>query len=158
MSHRVPGDIDEVNALKTRCDKWIPPTDCPDPHIPASLLKLWYRELYEPLIPSDFYEECVNNYANEEAALNIVQRLPHMNRLVLSYLVRFLQVRAGRVERNKRGEKFGLWRMKLTLMLAALNKILDNTIQCHKLTVNHEARAGFSGIGTSLNICLSVGQ
>ena len=28
-----------------------------DPHVPASLLKLWYRELLEPLIPSHFYEQ-----------------------------------------------------------------------------------------------------
>jgi hypothetical protein len=89
---RVPGDIDEVNALKVRCDEWIPPSSCPDPHIPASLLKLWYRELYEPLIPSEFYQECVNSYQDAEQAINIVHRLPHINRLVLSYLIRFLQV------------------------------------------------------------------
>ena len=28
-----------------------------DPHVPASLLKLWYRELLEPLIPSHFYDQ-----------------------------------------------------------------------------------------------------
>ncbi|KAK2154868.1 hypothetical protein LSH36_255g02019 [Paralvinella palmiformis] len=89
---RVPGDIDEVNALKVRCDQWIPPTDCPDPHIPASLLKLWYRELYEPLIPPDIYDQCINNCEDEQMVINIVQNLPHINRLVLSYLIRFLQV------------------------------------------------------------------
>lgn len=89
---RVPGDIDEVNALKLRCDQWILPSDCPDPHIPASLLKLWYRELYEPLIPAQFYETCVENYANADAAIAIVNQLPDINRLVLCYLIRFLQV------------------------------------------------------------------
>ncbi|GFS04573.1 rho GTPase-activating protein 39 [Elysia marginata] len=89
---RVPGDIDEVNALKLRCDQWIPPSDCPDPHIPASLLKLWYRELYEPLIPAQFYQTCVDNYSNADAAISVVNRLPDINRLVLCYLVRFLQV------------------------------------------------------------------
>ena len=91
--YRVPGDIDEVNALKVRCDQWVPPTDCPDPHIPASLLKLWYRELHEPLIPSEFYHQCVNNFADQDAAINIVHQLPYINRMVLSYLIRFLQVR-----------------------------------------------------------------
>ncbi|XP_055899346.1 uncharacterized protein LOC106079292 isoform X3 [Biomphalaria glabrata] len=89
---RVPGDIDEVNALKIRCDQWILPSDCPDPHIPASLLKLWYRELYEPLIPSQFYESCIENYSNADAAISIVNQLPDINRLVLCYLIRFLQV------------------------------------------------------------------
>ena len=27
--NRVPGDTDEVNALKARCDQWIPPTNAP---------------------------------------------------------------------------------------------------------------------------------
>lgn len=90
--YRVPGDIDEVNNLKVRCDQWVLPSDCPDPHIPASLLKLWYRELYEPLIPAQFYETCVENYANADAAIAIVNQLPDINRLVLCYLIRFLQV------------------------------------------------------------------
>ncbi|XP_063400615.1 rho GTPase-activating protein 39-like isoform X3 [Mytilus trossulus] len=89
---RVPGDIDEVNALKIKCDQWIIPSDCPDPHIPASLLKLWYRELQEPLIPPEFYEECIENFQNPEEAIEVVNKLPDINRLVLAYLIRFLQV------------------------------------------------------------------
>lgn len=89
---RVPGDIDEVNALKLRCDQWMLPSDCPDPHVPASLLKLWYRELSEPLIPAHLYEECVENHSNAEVAISIVHKLPDINRLVLCYLIRFLQV------------------------------------------------------------------
>lgn len=68
------------------------PSDCPDPHIPASLLKLWYRELREPLIPTHLYEECVQQHANPLAAIAIVNQLPEINRLVLCYLIRFLQV------------------------------------------------------------------
>lgn len=90
--YRVPGDIDEVNALKIKCDQWMVPSDCPDPHIPASLLKLWYRELQEPLIPAEFYEECIENYQNVEEAIEVVNKLPDINRLVLAYLIRFLQV------------------------------------------------------------------
>ena len=51
---RVPGDIDEVNAQKLRLDRGEEPTDISDPHVPASLLKLWFRELHEPLIPEKF--------------------------------------------------------------------------------------------------------
>lgn len=89
---RVPGDIDEVNSLKLRCDQWMLPADCPDPHVPASLLKLWYRELREPLIPSNLYEECIENHTDPNIAIAIVKRLPEINRLVLCYLIRFLQV------------------------------------------------------------------
>lgn len=58
----------------------------------ASLLKLWYRELEEPLIPHEFYDECIKYYDNPEAAVKVVLGLPHINKLVLCYLIRFLQV------------------------------------------------------------------
>ena len=37
---RIPGDIEEVNLMKAKLDNWemMPATD---PHVPASLLKLW---------------------------------------------------------------------------------------------------------------------
>lgn len=119
--HRVPGDIDEVNALKLQVDQWKIPTGLEDPHVPgrgrvgawggvgrgqscspmshscprptASLLKLWYRELEEPLIPHEFYEQCITHYENPEAAIAVVHSLPRINKMVLCYLIRFLQVR-----------------------------------------------------------------
>ena len=91
---RVPGDIDEVNSLKIRCDRWLTPSgsDLNDPHVPASLLKLWYRELSEPLIPFSFHQRCVDSHNNPDLALDIVKNLPEINRLVLTFLIRFLQV------------------------------------------------------------------
>jgi len=84
-----------VSALKCQCDNWVVPADddtvC-DPNITASLLKLWYRELREPLIPREYYGRCVDAFASPEEAVKIVAALPTLNRLVLSYLVRFLQV------------------------------------------------------------------
>lgn len=51
----MPGDIDEVNGLKLRMDKGeLPMETLRDPHVPASLLKLWFRELEEPLIPEEY--------------------------------------------------------------------------------------------------------
>ncbi len=53
--YRVPGDIDEVNGLKLQMDKGLLPMDkLRDPHVPASLLKLWFRELEDPLIPEEY--------------------------------------------------------------------------------------------------------
>ncbi|XP_035749250.1 rho GTPase-activating protein 39-like [Egretta garzetta] len=89
---RIPGDIDEVNALKLQVDQWRIPSGLSDPNIPASLLKLWYRELEEPVIPQQFYKECINNYENPDAAVAVVQLLPELNRLVLCYLIHFLQI------------------------------------------------------------------
>ncbi|XP_052382642.1 rho GTPase-activating protein 39-like [Oncorhynchus keta] len=89
---RVPGDIDEVNALKLQVDQWRIPENRSDPNVPASLMKLWYRELEEPLIPMAFYKQCVSNYDDPVAAVNVVQCLPELNRLVLCYFIHFLQV------------------------------------------------------------------
>ena len=89
---RVPGDIDEVNSLKIHCDQWKAPAETLDPHVPASLLKLWYRELEEPLIPTEYYKDCIENHTNAEAAVLVVNKLPEINRLVLANLIRFLQV------------------------------------------------------------------
>ncbi|XP_039546107.1 rho GTPase-activating protein 39-like [Pimephales promelas] len=61
----------------------------------ASLLKLWYRELEEPVIPHEFYEQCVMNYDSPAAAVSVVLNLPHINKLVLCYLIRFLQEAIG---------------------------------------------------------------
>ncbi|XP_078411051.1 rho GTPase-activating protein 39-like isoform X1 [Cetorhinus maximus] len=98
---RVPGDIDEVNALKLQVDQWRIPDNLADPHIPASLLKLWYRELEEPLIPQKFYPQCVSNYENPEAAVAVVASLPEINRLVLGYLIHFLQIFAQPINVSK---------------------------------------------------------
>jgi len=88
---RVPGDLDNVNALKVKCDQWQRPF-LEDPHLPASLLKLWYRELAEPLIPSIFYDQCIINCDKVEPCLRLVDALPDINRCVLLYLIRFLQI------------------------------------------------------------------
>ena len=37
-------------------------------------------------------QQCLDNFANPEAAITIVTSLPEINRLVLTYLIRFLQV------------------------------------------------------------------
>ncbi len=50
-------------SMKSRFDQWESPM-CQDCHTAASLLKLWLRELYEPLIPDQLYEryEVVRRY------------------------------------------------------------------------------------------------
>ena len=80
--------------MKLRTDQWEVPesSDC---HVPASLLKQWYRELWEPLIPDRLYASCIDSCAEPRQLLELIQQLPDINRLVLTYLVRFLQVREG---------------------------------------------------------------
>ncbi|XP_050536815.1 uncharacterized protein LOC126902995 isoform X2 [Daktulosphaira vitifoliae] len=91
---RVPADMDEVMSLKSRLDVWeVPgPEDLTDAHTPASLLKLWYRELYEPLVPDHMYGECIAAHQDPRRAIAIIHQLPPINKAVLSYLIYFLQL------------------------------------------------------------------
>lgn len=124
LYNRVPGDIDEVNALKVQCDRWIQPSNCTNPHVPASLLKLWYRELYEPLIPFSFYGQCMENFSNPEVAVAIIARLPEVNRVVLTYLIRFLQVKSRVITQN-----WYLWYFMLLFV------VLFNLLACKLIVI-----------------------
>lgn len=103
---RVPGDIDCVNSLKLQIDRWESAQGLHDPHTPGSLLKLWFRDLYEPLIPQRFYDQCIHNCDNPDVCLNIVNSLPPINNLVFSYLIRLLQafMIPANVQHSKMGE------------------------------------------------------
>lgn len=90
---RVPGDGDSVSELKLRIDQGYYTLDgVDDPHVLASLMKLWLRELCDPLVPEEMYNECISNAQEPEACVNIVQRLPTINRRVVLFIISFLQL------------------------------------------------------------------
>jgi hypothetical protein len=49
---RVPGNKAEMEKEKNRIDSGAPELWCDDPFVIGSLIKLWFRELPEQLIPS----------------------------------------------------------------------------------------------------------
>ena len=64
-----------------------------DVHVFACLLKQWFRSLKEPVIPTSLYESCLQASSSAIDAIYIVtESLPPLNKLVLGYLIRFLQV------------------------------------------------------------------
>lgn len=67
--------------MNQKCEK---KKNISDAHAPASCLKLWYRELYDPLIPDELYDECVST-EDPKIALAIVERLPSINKMVCSF-------------------------------------------------------------------------
>ncbi|TFK87015.1 RhoGAP-domain-containing protein [Polyporus arcularius HHB13444] len=90
---RVPGDGDLVSELKLRIDKGYYSLDgVDDPHVLASLLKLWLRELCDPLVPDELYNDCITNSHDPEACVQIVHRLPTINRRVVLFVISFLQL------------------------------------------------------------------
>eukprot|EP00035_Acanthoeca_spectabilis_P039608 m.63704 g.63704 ORF g.63704 m.63704 type:complete len:544 (-) comp9675_c0_seq1:163-1794(-) len=89
---RVPGDSDAVNNLKVALDKFTMKDTYSEPHVPASALKLWFRELQEPLISEEYYENCIGAANNADMAIATLDLLPELNRKLLTYIIRFLQV------------------------------------------------------------------
>ncbi|KAF8893932.1 hypothetical protein BD779DRAFT_1504325 [Infundibulicybe gibba] len=90
---RVPGDGDSVSELKLRIDRGYYTLDgVDDPHVLASLMKLWLRELCDPLVPEEMYNECITSAKDPAACVRIVERLPTVNRRVVLFVVSFLQL------------------------------------------------------------------
>ncbi|KAF8482505.1 hypothetical protein DFH94DRAFT_367952 [Russula ochroleuca] len=90
---RVPGDADAVASLKMRLDRGAYTLEgVDDPHVPASLFKLWLRELVDPLVPSEMYNDCIAFANDAEACCAAVERLPTANRRVVLFVISFLQL------------------------------------------------------------------
>ena len=96
--------------IYSRFDQW-EPVLCVDCHTAASLLKLWLRELYEPLIPDALYNEAIvlgsqieqheqlkgknkedKAFSPREKLEKLISRLPDLNQLTLMYLAKYLQL------------------------------------------------------------------
>lgn len=90
---RVPGDGDSVSELKLRIDRgYYTLENVDDPHVPASLLKLWLRELLDPLVPDELYNDCISASSDPPACVSLVRRLPTINRRVVLFVISFLQL------------------------------------------------------------------
>ncbi|KAI9478502.1 MAG: Rho GTPase activation protein [Benjaminiella poitrasii] len=89
---RVPGDADAVTDLRVRIENGnYDATGVTDPNVPASLLKYWLRDLAEPIIPSEDYEDCIRFAEDAERAIAIMNRLPSTNRRIALFTISFLQ-------------------------------------------------------------------
>lgn len=93
VSFRVPADPDQLMTTRARLDMFVVPV-VHDPHVPAGLLKLWLRQLPEPLIPHAFYQRALAASENPAEVTRLIQVLPNTNQLVLAKLVACLQVRS----------------------------------------------------------------
>ncbi|KAG8746338.1 hypothetical protein FRC10_005327 [Ceratobasidium sp. 414] len=90
---RIPGDGDAVSDLRVRIDKGFYNLEgIDDCNVPASLFKLWLRELQEPLIPSNMYNACISVAEDPDRVVSIVRELPPNNRRVLLFVISFLQL------------------------------------------------------------------
>lgn len=90
---RIPPPMEELNAIKLKLDQeGARAVDIvalsEDAHTPCGLLKAFLRELPEPLIPTEYYEVCIQE---PDRCIEVVNALPELSRTVIVYLANFLQ-------------------------------------------------------------------
>ncbi|KAJ1677892.1 hypothetical protein EV182_005224, partial [Spiromyces aspiralis] len=90
---RVPGNQDLVSMLRVKLEAGDYNADgLTDPHVVASLLKEWLRELSEPLIPERLYEDCVANADNPGFIIGVVRKIPDVHQRAISFLIQLVQI------------------------------------------------------------------
>ncbi|KAJ5071854.1 rho gtpase activation protein [Anaeramoeba ignava] len=88
---RIPGQNEEVNYAKDLLDRGSLEVKFSQPTTPASLLKQFFRELYESLIPEEFYDDCLKCAGKLDEEEKIIQKLRPINLAVLTYLIRYIR-------------------------------------------------------------------
>jgi len=90
---RVPATANEVKSIKEKIDEgnFASIDTSGNVHTPCALLKLWLRELADPIIPISVYEIATEN---PEKSLDLFEGLPEINKKVTTFIFNFLQALA----------------------------------------------------------------
>ncbi|KAF9584293.1 hypothetical protein BGW38_006958, partial [Lunasporangiospora selenospora] len=89
---RVSGDLGAVSELRARIELGnYDLSGISDPNVPCSLLRLWIRDLPEPIIPYDMYHQCIQGAQDKEEVAKVVNSLPMWHKETIVYLVSFLK-------------------------------------------------------------------
>lgn len=103
---RVPGDNNLIQGLKESFEQGQIVT-LAEPNAVAGVLKLYFRELSESLVPETLYgpfiaiDETKDTALKLNVAKTVCKQLPAENRLTLNYLIHFLTVVAAQSSVNK---------------------------------------------------------
>jgi len=104
---RISGSLTEINNIREQVNQGKFIFAKKDPHAVASLLKSFFRELPEPLVPKNLNETANAILAFGEGPevleemRNIVNELPPVNKSVLKLLVKFLMKLSAKSDVNK---------------------------------------------------------
>ncbi|XP_074662996.1 type II inositol 1,4,5-trisphosphate 5-phosphatase-like [Tubulanus polymorphus] len=82
---------------------------CESVHTIAETLLILLDALPEPVIPSNFYQRCLDSCNDEELAKEVVYNLPPVHRSVFHYLCSFLRELLKNQESNKLDTEFLTW-------------------------------------------------
>mmetsp|Transcript_7883 Transcript_7883/g.14637 ORF Transcript_7883/g.14637 Transcript_7883/m.14637 type:complete len:647 (+) Transcript_7883:106-2046(+) len=89
---RLSAKKDDLRKLREQFDRGEYEVKESSPHVPAGILKQWLRELAEPLIPTERYEEAIkiakSPEPREPAVKTFIGRLPDINQRVLEHVAK----------------------------------------------------------------------
>ncbi|KAG0362175.1 hypothetical protein BGZ54_008754 [Gamsiella multidivaricata] len=89
---RISGDLGSVAELRARIELGNYDLEgITDPHVPCSLLRLWIRDLPEPIIPYGMYQQCIQGAEDKDAVARVISALPLWHKEMMIYLVSFLK-------------------------------------------------------------------
>ncbi|KAG0031804.1 hypothetical protein BGZ82_006825 [Podila clonocystis] len=89
---RISGDLGAVAELRARIELGnYDISGITDPNVPCSLLRLWIRDLPEPVIPYDMYQLCIQGAQDKDAVARVINSLPMWHKEMIIYLVSFLK-------------------------------------------------------------------
>eukprot|EP00013_Stygamoeba_regulata_P006378 CAMPEP_0177633218 /NCGR_PEP_ID=MMETSP0447-20121125/2718_1 /TAXON_ID=0 /ORGANISM="Stygamoeba regulata, Strain BSH-02190019" /LENGTH=1179 /DNA_ID=CAMNT_0019134859 /DNA_START=78 /DNA_END=3617 /DNA_ORIENTATION=+ len=108
LSGKATDIYDAVDALNE--GRGIDFDDDTDPHLVAGIIKLWFRELPESLIPETLYDSIMHAMRlptdeKIQAMRGVLAQLPEMNKFVLQHMVAFLCQVISHEAANKMGLK-----------------------------------------------------
>ncbi|KMQ91457.1 rho gtpase-activating protein 1 [Lasius niger] len=104
---RRSANVAVIKELQNRCNQGLPIDFQGDPHIAAVLLKTFLRELDEPLMTYELYDEITQfqtlskDERPRKVKILILEKLPEDNYQVLKYIVQFLSRVMDRCDLNK---------------------------------------------------------
>ncbi|XP_012062794.1 PREDICTED: rho GTPase-activating protein 1-like [Atta cephalotes] len=104
---RRSANVAVIKELQNRCNQGLPIDFQGDPHIAAVLLKTFLRELDEPLMTYELYDEITQfqilskDERPRKVKILILEKLPEDNYQVLKYVVQFLSRVMDRCDLNK---------------------------------------------------------
>jgi len=88
---RICAEYDEMNLLFVALQDGDMDIKVSTPHVPASVLKKWLRDLEDPLIPAEFYEQAMqigrSSSTTASEVTDFVKKLPLSHRRVVESLV-----------------------------------------------------------------------
>lgn len=95
---RIPGSHMQCTKLRLQLESGLYNGEgLLDPHVPASVLKWWLRDLESPVIPPLYYNVCIEaakSSSPDRACIAAIDSLPPLNKAVVYHLIKFVQLLA----------------------------------------------------------------